>query len=67
MVKPGAAAESQRIAYTGRQGGNRVVFLKQQIMTIQLENQRDLAGELGSARFDETGGRSVGVAASLDG
>src|SRR5438552_1836210 len=60
------AAEPQRVAHAARDRRRRVLVLMEDIMVVQLQDQRNLPRELRRARLQEPERRSVGVAAGLD-
>src|SRR5437016_2167088 len=60
------AAEPQRVAHAARDRRRWVLVLMQDIVVVQLQDQRDLARELCRTRLQEPERRGVGVAASLD-
>ena len=68
MVKPMAAqpsrSASSTLAVTAGQGSEP---LYRAVVVVDLQDQRDLAGELGRAGLDEAERRGVGVAAGVDG
>src|SRR5256712_6766574 len=60
------AAEPQRVPHAARDRRRRVLLLVEDIVVVQLQDQRNLARELRRARLQEPERRSVGVAAGLD-
>ena len=63
-----AAPEAKRLLDTGGQGGHRVgVLAPQQIVAVELEDQRDGARELGRARLQEPQRGRIRAAAGFDG
>src|SRR5437016_2576394 len=62
----GHAAEPQRVAHAARDRRGRVLVLMEDIVVVQLQDQRNLARELRCTSFQEPERRGVGVAAGLD-
>ena len=60
------AAEAQRVADAARDRRARVGAAEERVGVVELEDQRDVAGELGGARLEEAERRRVGVAAGVD-
>src|SRR5438876_562228 len=60
------AAEPQRVAHAARDRRRWVLVLMEDIVVVQLQDQRNLARELRRTRLQEPERRSVGVAAGLD-
>src|SRR5881397_3203390 len=60
------AAEPQRVAHAARDRRRRVLLLIEDIVVVQLQDQRNLARELRRTRLQEPERRSVGIAAGLD-
>src|SRR3989442_15527002 len=63
---PPHAAEPQRVAHAARARRRWVLVLMEDIVVVQLQDQRNLARELRRTRLQEPERRSVGVAAGLD-
>src|SRR6266571_9323040 len=59
-------AEPQRVAHAAGERRDGVLLLIEDIVVVQLQDQRDLARELRRTRLQEPERRGVGVAASLD-
>src|SRR5437867_6888280 len=60
------AAKPQRVAHAAGERRDGVLLLIEDIVVVQLQDQRDLSRELCRTRLQEPERRGVGVAASLD-
>ena len=60
------AAQPERLADAPRDRRQRVLLVVQHVVVVELQDERDLAGELGSARLQESERGGVRVAARLD-
>src|SRR5437870_1625494 len=60
-------SQAERVAHTASYRRHRVTLVQQQVVVVQFENQRDLAGMLSRPRLDEPQWRGVAVATGLQG
>ena len=61
------AAEAHRVLHARRHRADRLLHLGERVGVVQLENERDLPGELVGGRLERAERRGVGVAARVDG
>src|ERR1700677_200823 len=63
----GGATEAQGVLNSAGQGGQRVFFVMQRVMVVNLEDEGNFAGKIARGGFEEAGGGGIGVAAARDG
>ena len=61
------ASQTQRVLHTAREGGLRVALVEQRVVIVELQDERDFAGELGGSRLQEAQRRRVGVTSGFAG